>query len=906
MTTYTVKTGDCLWTISVKFYGTGTRWKEIADANGIPYDNPIIHAGDVLKIPLDGGSGGESGGSGSGNSPTDSKQVIVDFFGLLAGSEREMFVTWSWDKSNTENYEVKWVYSTGQGFEVIGTKTTTDEKQSTYSAPVEAEYVGIYIKPISKKRPESNAYYWTANWSTERKYYYSNNPPSIPPAPTVEIDKYTLTAYVDNLDINAKKVQFQIVKDNNKVFKTGTSNIKTTRASYSCTVDAGSEYKVRCRGIRDKIYGEWSEYSENVGTAPASSSGIKTLRALSETSVYIEWNSVTNAKSYEISYTTDKTYFDSSNQTQAMTVESIVSHAEITGLESGKEWFFRVRAINDEGESNWTAIKSVKIGTVPSSPTTWSSTTTVSVGSPLTLYWLHNAEDGSDQSEAELELSVNGEVISHTIYSANCMTLQGNAAKAVTLSGFVLSKNAIVKISMQYANTAANPTLNVNKTGAISITATDSEDFFWNAGDVIVFMYDGVNWVILESDAQMNTTSFTVDTSVYTEGVKILWRARTKGILATYSDWSVQRTVDVYAPPTLMLTITDVDGETLETLTSLPFYVIGTPGPATQTPVGYFVSIVANATYETVDNIGNVKMVNSGDQVYSNYFDISDNLVLELSAHNVSLENNIAYTVTVTVSMNSGLTAESSSEFTVAWEGDDCWPDLEIEYDAETYTTHLRAYCEDIYGDSIDGYILAIYRREFDGNFTELASGLVNLENTFITDPHPSLDYARYRVVATETATGRVTYYDVPGFPIGETSIIIQWAESWSSLADSVEIPYEQPAWSGSLLKLPYNIDVSPKYDPDVTLAEYIGRKHPVGYYGTQLGETATWSAEIDKEDAETLYALRRLAIWMGDVYVREPSGSGYWANVHVSFPQKHLELTIPVTIEIARVEGGV
>ena len=44
----------------------------------------------------------------------------------------------------------------------------------------------------------------------------------------------------------------------------------------------------------------------------------------------------------------------------------------------------------------------------------------------------------------------------------------------------------------------------------------------------------------------------------------------------------------------------------------------------------------------------------------------------------------------------------------------------------------------------------------------------------------------------------------------------------------------------------------------------------------------------------------------MGDCYVREPSGSGYWANVTVSFSQKHCELTIPVTLNLTRVEGGI
>ena len=72
------------------------------------------------------------------------------------------------------------------------------------------------------------------------------------------------------------------------------------------------------------------------------------------------------------------------------------------------------------------------------------------------------------------------------------------------------------------------------------------------------------------------------------------------------------------------------------------------------------------------------------------------------------------------------------------------------------------------------------------------------------------------------------------------------------------------------------------------------------------LFRSSTWSMSIPKEDKDTLYALRRLAIWMGDVYVREPSGSGYWASISVSFSQKHSDVTIPVTLDISRVEGGV
>jgi hypothetical protein len=108
------------------------------------------------------------------------------------------------------------------------------------------------------------------------------------------------------------------------------------------------------------------------------------------------------------------------------------------------------------------------------------------------------------------------------------------------------------------------------------------------------------------------------------------------------------------------------------------------------------------------------------------------------------------------------------------------------------------------------------------------------------------------------------------------------------------------------LLKLPYNIDVSDSYDPDVTLIEYIGREHPTSYYGTQVGETATWSVLIAKEDKETLYALRRLSKWMGNVYVREPSGSGYWAHITIKTSLKHLDVTAPINMSVTRVEGGI
>ena len=48
--TYTVAKGDSLWKISVKLYGDGYKWTEIANANGLKNPN-LIHSGNVFVIP---------------------------------------------------------------------------------------------------------------------------------------------------------------------------------------------------------------------------------------------------------------------------------------------------------------------------------------------------------------------------------------------------------------------------------------------------------------------------------------------------------------------------------------------------------------------------------------------------------------------------------------------------------------------------------------------------------------------------------------------------------------------------------------------------------------------------------------------------------------------------------------
>lgn len=1465
-TMYTVKKGDTLSEIAVK-YGTTVaqlaKWNDIDDVN-------YIVVGQKLVV-----KSSSSGTAESAKTPADAKKPVIKAFGIQSGTDRTLYATWKWTggvvkgSDRTDHYRVLWEYTTGDGIWFEGSDSTSTKKQSTYNAPSNAKKVRVRVKAIAKKHKVNKkevAWFATTDWSTidgKVKAVTKLTDPIVvgqPPVPTVTIENYILTASVTNIasDINADEIMFEIVQDDVTVI-TGAYpvDIHLSTASMSLPIEAGHVYKARCVAYNSKEeeQSEWTDYSANVGTIPVGPSGFNTVEAASESSAKLTWTASLNATGYDIEYTSDRNYFDTSNQTQTLSIEGGGSTIGIvTGLETGKEWFFRIKAKNANGESGWSGIASVVLGKDPAAPTTWSSSTTCTAGDAITLYWVHNSEDNSPQTSAEIKVSllVGDSVISET---------------------------------------------------TIPITTTDTD--------------------------ATKTYSYVYETTGLTENTRILWSVRTAGITGNYSEWSTVREINVYAPPTLILEITDQNGTAIDTVTEYPIKVKATPGPVSQNAVSMYLEVVANESYTTVDNIGNEQLVKKGDKVYSTVVDRPSTeygCIFWLYPSSVNLDNNISYTVKCLVSMDTGLTAESNKEFTVSWTETQYVPNAEIGINKDDISAYIKPYveasaedkdgsdnngvlvneykwisfskdphdtnislptgfaagCALIYNDELhilggwdgsnttgkhekmhfkwngtewsevstlpyglkygaavvyndeihilggfgsenrenhyrfdgtnwikvstlpylfeygtavvyndeihilggfngddsddpiygngdhsrkhykwngtewtevstlpipvydtvvynneihiftnkhykwngnswsfvsdtpdsahnhrsvvydnrihilgtkahyewdgtnwsevstlpykfydssvvvyndeihilggydlgfaplyhyryakisyitdatpwtsgiiddypvfnicrfkdkyiaccqvglgnegiyvsddlitwelvfeysgnyasgmglccnddiivcsghyfyystdgitwqtanedeyhhtinkiiyeDGYFVAVgqfetiyrsldginwrlcdidcehtsdnkgeydnvfyhdgkfiaigagiplytrsigdgwyhcsiydydtnkdkwpitktiqyhegrfigykikniqnlyeliiyesndclkwtelsntevigesdvihytpiccldrediryaivismekpiymcsedlinwsypeyflgknsdlgfypkglnyfdelgrlvtygqhksytdaydiyildfpkpaltppvtlsvYRREFDGDFVEIAKGIKNGANTYVVDPHPALDFARYRIVAIDNKTGAVSYNDPPGYPVGEKAIIIQWDEKWSNfdVDPGNEDALSNPPWTGSLLKLPYNIDVSDSNDTDVSLVEYIGRKHPVSYYGTQRGETASWSVDIPKHDKDTLYALRRLRVYMGDVYVREPSGSGYWARIKVSFSQTHCETVIPVSIELTRVEGG-
>lgn len=790
---------------------------------------------------------------------------------LQNGTDRTLYATWNCNEGNLKEYQLRWDYYTGnKNVWFIGSETTTTHRQATYNAPNNATAVSLRIKPISKtyKANGADTTYFTGEWSKWAYYYFTANmTPDTPSVPTVSVDGYTLTASVDVYDTKAYQIVFGVWRDDVGI-KTIRSTVKGSRATMNLTISPGYEYKVRCRAASMLYkYSPWTQFSNIVTTAAGTPRKILWVKAKGSDAngytVEVLWSTVRNADSYVVEYTTNKSHFDRSSDVQSTTFsESCGGTAYISGLAGGQTWYFRVKATNSVGDSKWTAAKSIVLGSKPDAPTTWSETTTAVIGESVNLYWVHNSVDGSAETSAQVQITINGRTTTYDLENSSQTTV----------------------------------------------------------GD----------------DNTPQTRSYTVNTQDMSQGSAILWKVRTKGVVNAYGPWSTQRKIIIYEQPRLefaartiknwqwdpfnfttdtIYNTSDSVGGVLDQITTFPFYVRGVVSPSTQHVVSYSLTITALESYIGSDYNGEDVVVAAGEDVLSRYYAATSNNFLDLiSAGDVRLGDSVNYRITLKASLDSGLSCEAYHELPVDFADQEYEPDAEIGIDPDNYSAFIRPFCADNNGDLISDVILSIYRREYDGSFKLIEQFVENINQSTIVDPHPALDFARYRIVSMSKTTGIVNYSDLPGYPVNEPAIIIQWDEKFHAFdaepdadapSDDIDI-LSAPLHTGSMLRLPYNVDVSDSYAPDVAFANYIGREHPVSYYGTQRGVTASWNTEIPANDKETIFALRRLAAYMGDVYVREPSGIGYWAQVTVSFSIAHNEVTIPVSFNITRVEGGI
>ena len=811
-------------------------------------------------------------------------------------SDREVVASWNFkytaSKYQLTGYQIQWrYYINGNWIRASESTVAKTPRTATYSAPENATQVCFYVKPVFAK--DSGNY---GSWLS-KKYQFSGAYPATPTVTATMNDAGTrITATVENDDADAYYVDvrsYSMKEGNPRVFASGkrAAGLGFETFNISFDVEPGDSYSVWAMvWTKGSKHSEWAHYDEAgervwLKAAPLPPTNIAAEGVLTGGSAgaIVSWSAGEGAETYTVQYTTAESFFVT-NPSSVTTVDDLTGLSYTpTSLTTGNRYFFRVRSENEGGDhvSEWSEIVSCPIGTNPTAPTAWLEAYNVLVGDPLTLRWRHNCEDACTQTAYEVEYEVSG-------------TTQ-------TFSG--------------------------------------SDD----------------------------TDSLTIDTSSFSDGTTVAFKVSTKGVVDEWSPWSEVLEGTAWAQPELNITLNaDDEEEPLTSLPleitctagggaiAYDLRIYAELGYTYTSLTGETVTVAAGETiwerhFDSTDNpftvslgAGEIPLVSmdgqtffatgyatmasgltaqaSADMPFSVDFDILDN---EVNA-DVSFDtDNLTAQIIPYVEQMAGSeseyteTTQSGGSYTIDTGGAICTvlsltvDGVEVEFtEADDGQDHIVSWSQGgtavliwELSDLPDDFLMSVYRINADGSLTLLQSGITNLGNTAVIDPHPTLRNTSYRIVATSQDTGQSVFgdfmFDNP-FP---PAIVIQWDEVWR---DFETVNGDDPAgaqYAGNIVRLPYNIQIDETAEPDIAQVDYIGRQSPVFYYGTQRGINANWSCEIRRSETETLAALRRLSAYMGDAYVREPSGTGYWANVVVNISQAYNSATIPVSFTVRRAD---
>lgn len=146
-----------------------------------------------------------------------------------------------------------------------------------------------------------------------------------------------------------------------------------------------------------------------------------------------------------------------------------------------------------------------------------------------------------------------------------CSTAAGTATKTVSVDssiegGWSLKKGRIIMVKFNNTNTASNPKLNVNSTGAKSIyyneatITTANLDRAGSKSKYLMYIYDGTYWVFLSWGLNANTTYTAMTLAILTAGTETTGKLVSASVLNAWlnsrgfiteqvrSDWSETNT----------------------------------------------------------------------------------------------------------------------------------------------------------------------------------------------------------------------------------------------------------------------------------------------------------------------------------------------------------------------------
>ncbi len=660
----------------------------------------------------------------------------------------------------------------------------------------------------------------------------------------------------------------------------GTIPNGTSTITITCTEDITGEtgYALHTRNVSaDGILmtSDYDTYSTTMPVAPTLDSVTPTNMA---GKVYLSWtNSWSDATGVIIAWTDDPDNWMSNDDPDEYEIKELASSWFITGLETGKEWYFRIRSVKSEVDSEtlspWSNELVIDLASAPAVPVLYLSSDTITEDGMVTAYWSHVSTDGTGQIASNIvEATYSGGVWTYgnpvvatkeaqhvDIYAADQGWTNGTtkylALQTRSGSGGMSDFSTPVKIVV-----AAKPTLSIT-TNSLSGSETVTE----------YFLGDGV------TDTFQCANSMTATPTVTVEG--------TTATVVSYTGGAVELSTAPDDGDEVVITYTTGDNDVL---TSMPL----TATITTTNAVNLTIAIERAETYPMLRPDDTLTDGAKGETIYVNTIAAESSNSISITIDDIigRLDDGAWYNLITTASDAFGQTAEQQIRFKVHWSHQSWEPTASFITEDDTYIARITPIAGTDYavGDTCDIYRLSADQPELIVSGADFGTEYV--------DPYPAFGpesgYKLVTVTATKdyiTEDNTFAEYDTTDDP---NSTYVQLNPGFLVID-----------FDANRLELEYNIALENAWSKDFQRTAYLGG-HITGDHNRAVTRDLSASSVLVRGDDElTAYMVRQLARYAGLCHVRTPEGSSFVADVQVSEGQSYDSATIDYKLTIQKVD---
>lgn len=724
---------------------------------------------------------------------------------------------------------------------------------------------------------------------------------------------FTVSVTVNDWETNVPGVFMQVFLE--KASKTGEANyIKigtiangsaSATISSSLNITGETGYAIHIRTVTSdgkSMKSGYTSLSTSMPSAPTLSSVVPTTVA---GKVYLSWtNNWSDATGVKIAWTDDPDNWMSNDEPEEYEINETVSNWYITGLDTGKTWYFRVRSVKVEDDnetlSPWSADVPIDLSSAPAVPVLYLSDETITEKGMVTAYWSYISTDGTGQIAADVVLATySGGTWSYGRSVGSTTTAQHIDIKAkdqkwkngttVYLalqtragSGGMSDYSSPVQLTI-----AADPKVNITTT-SLSNSDTATEYFYG----------DGVTTDFITSYKNITTTPIiTLDDVAYSPLYNYLLANNGNNLVDNSGNKLIAtiRNVVSYENGTIVFSSAPAAGVEIKAtfnqsgvkvLKSLPLTATITTTSASDLTI----AIERANTYPMERPDGSFTDGPEGETVYVTTIPAESTNSISIAKEDLigRLDDGAFYYLVATATNKFGRSVEKRIRFKVHWTHQALTPTATVAISDGIASITPIAPSGTITGDLCDIYRLSIDKPEL------IIKGAA--WGTQYVDPYPTLgDNGGYRIVFMSLYDDYITKNDTFAMnDYGKDEGVYHY------------VPETIIDYGGNQVSVMLDMTLQSNWEKDFQETRYLGGSIK-GDWNLGVSRTESITATtIRFLDQETISLLHELAEYAGICHVRMPDGSNFHANVQVAINTNlgNNPKTAECTFTITRVEG--